>query len=74
MVTRNEGTFDRVLRTVLGIALLAIAIFALANIWQWVLGAVSLILIITGLVGFCPLYRLVGLNTCAVDMNASARR
>ncbi len=74
MFTRNEGTFDRVLRTVLGIALLAIAIFALANVWQWVLGAVGLILIITGLVGFCPLYRLVGLNTCAVDMNASARR
>ena len=57
---RNEGMIDRVLRTGLGVALIAMVFVGLQTSWGW-LGLVPLI---TGLVGFCPLYRLVGVNTC----------
>lgn len=57
---RNEGTIDRILRTGLGIALIAMVFVGPQTPWGW-LGLVPLV---TGLVGFCPLYRLVGVNTC----------
>lgn len=59
---RNEGTIDRILRVLLGIALIAMAFVGPQSAWGW-LGLVPLL---TGLVGFCPLYRLIGVNTCRV--------
>jgi len=57
---RNEGTIDRVLRVGLGVALIALVFVGPQTPWGW-LGLVPLF---TGLVGFCPLYRLVGVSTC----------
>ncbi len=57
---RNEGTIDRVLRVGLGVALIALVFVGPQTPWGW-LGLVPLF---TGVVGFCPLYRLVGVNTC----------
>ncbi len=57
---RNEGTIDRVLRTGLGLALIAMVFVGPQTLWGW-LGLVPLL---TGVVGFCPLYRLIGVNTC----------
>jgi hypothetical protein len=57
---RNEGTIDRVLRVGLGVALIALVFVGPQTPWGW-LGLVPLP---TGLVGFCPLYRLVGVNSC----------
>lgn len=57
---RNEGTIDRVLRVGLGVALIALVFVGPQTPWGW-LGLVPLR---TGLVGFCPLYRLVGVNSC----------
>jgi DUF2892 family protein len=59
-MTHNEGTIDRVFRVVLGLALLSL-IFVGPHAW---LGLVGLIPLATGLVGFCPLYRLLGISTC----------
>jgi hypothetical protein len=59
-MTHNEGTIDRVIRVMLGIALLSL-IFVGPHTWLGLLGLVPLI---TGLVGFCPLYRVLGANTC----------
>lgn len=56
---RNEGSLDRVVRIVLGLVLLALAFFG-PKTWLGMLGLVPLV---TGIVGFCPLYRLVGLKT-----------
>ena len=53
----NEAGIDRVLRIALGLVLLALVF---VTPWGW-LGLVPLA---TGLVGFCPLYRLVGIDTC----------
>ena len=58
-MTRNEGTLDRAVRIVLGVALLAL-VFVGPQTW---LGLVGIVPLVTGLVGFCPLYRLLHLST-----------
>ena len=60
-MTRNEGTPDRTLRIVLGLVLLAL-VFVGPKTWLGLIGVVPLV---TGLAGFCPLYRLVGVRTCS---------
>lgn len=56
----NEGTIDRFLRVALGIVLIALVFVGPKTPWGW-LGIVPLA---TGLSGFCPLYTLLGINTC----------
>jgi hypothetical protein len=58
----NEGTADRVIRVVIGLGLLSIVFVGPQTPWGWI-GVVPLA---TGVLGFCPLYRLVGINTCGV--------
>lgn len=55
----NEGKIDRAIRVLVGAALLAAVFVGPRTSWGW-LGVVPLL---TGLVGFCPLYRLLGLRT-----------
>jgi len=57
----NVGTVDRVIRIVLGAALIVWSVSA-GNLW-WILGAA---LIATGVFRFCGLYRVLGINTCSV--------
>ncbi|MEZ6164123.1 MAG: DUF2892 domain-containing protein [Phycisphaerales bacterium] len=66
----NENGIDRTLRLILGVVLLiasymwlGVAAGEITGIIAAVIGAVMLI---TGLVGFCPAYRLVGMSTCKV--------
>ncbi|MHA7887435.1 YgaP family membrane protein [Roseicyclus sp.] len=59
---RNEGTIDRALRILIGLGLLAIVFVGPQTPWGWV----GLVPLATGLVGYCPLYRLLGINTCAL--------
>jgi hypothetical protein len=63
---RNEGNVDRAVRVVLGLALLSLVFVGP----QTLFGLVGLVPLVTGLVGYCPLYQLVGLSTCP----AGARR
>lgn len=56
----NEGTIDRVLRVVAGLAILSLAFVGPQTPWAY-LGLVPLV---TGLVGICPLYSILGINTC----------
>ncbi len=55
----NVGGIDRSLRIIVGLALIAWAIFG-GPVWAWI-GVVPLA---TGLFRFCPFYTLLGLNTC----------
>lgn len=61
-MTRNEGTLDRALRVTLGLVLLALALTGQYTPWTWI-GVVPLL---TGLVGMCPLYSILGISTCKV--------
>jgi hypothetical protein len=62
---KNMGGTDRIFRTVL--ALLVGVLYwqgIIDGILAYVLIAFAFIFVLTSLIGFCPLYRLVGLNTC----------
>ena len=59
----NEGTLDRITRVILGLGILSLAFFGPRSPWAYV-GAV---LLVTGVVGSCPLYRVLGLSTCATS-------
>lgn len=58
----NEGPLDRIIRAVIGIALLAVS-FALAAPLKWVLLAIGAVALITAATGFCGLYKLLGIST-----------
>jgi hypothetical protein len=57
----NVGGIDRILRIIVGLALVAWAALLGGPIWAWI-GVVPLA---TGAIGFCPLYPLIGCSTCA---------
>lgn len=54
----NEAPWDRVVRVVLGVALLVVGFGVVGGAGGTVLGVVGLIPLVTGLVGYCPLYGL----------------
>ncbi len=56
----NEGMVDRVLRVVAGVALLSLTVLGPKTMW----GLVGIIPLVTGALGSCPIYTLLGLNTC----------
>ena len=58
----NEGTADRAVRALIGIGLLAIVFVGPKTPWGW-LGIVPLA---TSLMGWCPAYTLLGINTCGI--------
>ncbi|MGF1548179.1 MAG: DUF2892 domain-containing protein [Thiotrichales bacterium] len=56
---QNVGGIDKVLRIIVGLALIALVFVGPQTAWGWI-GVVPLI---TALVGFCPAYSLIGLRT-----------
>lgn len=59
-MVKNIHPLERILRVVLGLGLLSQAFMGLNNDW-FLLGALPLL---TGLVGWCPPYALLGFNSC----------
>ena len=57
---RNEHDVERILRVVAGVAILSLAFVGPKTAWGY-LGVVPLV---TGAIGSCPLYTLLGLSTC----------
>ena len=62
-MSRNEGTIDRALRIILGLVLLALVFVGPQTAWGWI----GIVPLATGLIGWCPLYTLLGLNTCPMN-------
>jgi len=58
----NLGTFDRIVRVVLGVMLLGLY-GALPSPWRY-LTLFGIMLIATAMLSFCPIYRVLGLRTC----------
>jgi hypothetical protein len=56
----NEGTIDRVIRVVLGVALAYIGYTLGGGVWTIVLYVLAAIAVGTGISGFCLLYKLFG--------------
>jgi hypothetical protein len=61
----NVGTADRIVRIVLGLALLVPGIFAVQVVaWKWVLIVIGALALVTGLSGRCGIYMLFRVSTC----------
>jgi hypothetical protein len=59
-MTKNVGGIDRILRIVVGIALIAAAATGAIGVW----GYIGVVALGTGLMGWCPPYAILGFNTC----------
>lgn len=59
-MTVNEGVPDRALRIIVGMVLIALVYTDKIGMWDWI-GVVPLV---TGAVGVCPLYSILGISTC----------
>jgi hypothetical protein len=56
----NLGNIDRILRVVLGLVLLGLTLSGTIGPWGWL----GVVLVATAAIGFCPIYTVLGLNTC----------
>ena len=61
-MTRNEGTVDRVVRVVVGLGILSLAFIGPKSAWAYI----GIVPVLTGLIGYCPAYSLLGMNTCGI--------
>lgn len=57
----NVGSMDRAIRIVAGLGLIAWALMG-GPVWAWI----GVVPVATGLMGFCPAYPLLGINTCSM--------
>lgn len=58
----NEGTIDRALRVIAGLVLMGLAASGTVGVWGWI----GIVPLLTGIIGFCPGYAILGMNTCAM--------
>ncbi|MGV8844593.1 MAG: YgaP family membrane protein [Pseudomonas sp.] len=58
----NLGTLDRSLRIAVGLLLIILSLTGVIGLWGWI----GLVALATGLLRFCPLYRLLGINSCKI--------
>lgn len=69
---RNLGHHERIIRVSIGFVLLASSGFSILPGWgDLLLMAVGLIALLTGIIGYCPVWQAVGINTCKVTHDHS---
>ena len=60
-MSANVGGIDRILRIVLGLVLIGLTLSGTIGVWGWI----GIVPLATGLMSRCPLYPMIGVNTCA---------
>jgi hypothetical protein len=68
IVRLNEASWDRVVRVILGVVLIGAGLIGVAGPFGWALAAVGLVLVVTGIVGWCPIYAGLGIGTKKSDV------
>ena len=63
MFKTNEGTIDRALRVIVGLALIAAFFLTSGGSYHW-LYLIGIVPLVTGMVETCPLYSVLGMSTC----------
>jgi len=63
IIMRNMGVVDRVVRSIAGLALVICGVLLLFGAWQIVAIVVGAILLLTAMVGICPLYMPFSIST-----------
>jgi Protein of unknown function (DUF2892) len=72
-MTVNEGTLDRAIRVIIGLALIGLALVDTTKLWGWSVGLwgwIGLVPLATGLLGWCPLYTMLGISSCSTKKGA----
>ena len=59
---KNIGNIDKVLRILMGLIALSLVFVGPQTPWGWI----GLVPLVTGLFNFCPLYKILGLNSCPI--------
>jgi hypothetical protein len=62
LMTKNVGGIDRGIRIALGLALIAAAATGTVGVW----GYIGVVPLLTGFIGWCPPYAMLGFNTCSM--------
>lgn len=60
----NEGKIDRIVRIIIGLGLLSLVFIGPQTLW----GLIGLVPLLTGVTGFCPLYKVIGIDTCPMEL------
>jgi hypothetical protein len=63
LMIKNEHTVDQAVRFVLAEILFLTAFFWLGGFWMYIVFALSLVMFVTGITGFCALYKIFGIDT-----------
>ncbi len=63
VMIQNDGEVDRIIRGVVGVILLLVAYSSMTGTWQIVLYVLGGIAVMTGITGFCLIYKLLGITT-----------
>lgn len=56
----NEASWDRIARVVVGLGLIGATLGGVIGAWGWI----GVLPVVTGLIGWCPAYTLLGISTC----------
>ena len=59
----NVGNMDRALRIIVGVILITLAATGIFAPWGWI----GIIPLVTGIIKSCPLYSILGMNTCPME-------
>lgn len=59
-MSANIGTIDRILRIVIGMALISLVFVGPQTLW----GLIGIVPLATAVIGFCPAYALLGIRSC----------
>jgi hypothetical protein len=61
----NEASWDRIARVVVGLGLIGATLGGVIGAWGWI----GVLPVVTGLMGWCPAYTLLGISTCPTRKN-----
>jgi hypothetical protein len=65
----NVGGTDKLVRIIVGVGMLSLLFFLKGD--ARLLGLIGIVPLATGLVGYCPFYSMLGLNTCPTRTKAA---
>ena len=57
---RNIGNIERIVRIIVGLGILSLVVVGPQTLW----GLVGLVPLLTGVIGWCPPYAMLGISTC----------
>jgi len=57
---KNVGHLDKTLRIIVGLVLIILTVTGTIGLWGWI----GILPLVTGFIGNCPVYSLLGINTC----------